>query len=115
MAVLGGWVLLSLQKLTLEGINEPLLSLGSFFRRPRDAHGVESSSSSSSYIAEVKMDPCHLTQLKLGKLIGSSSGWEVLHCCSISLSFVTWKLKGAMNLGNCLRPCEASPASIGCR
>jgi len=69
---------LSLQKLTLEGINEPLLSLGSFFRRPRDAHGVESSSSSSSYIAEVKTGPRHLTQLKLGKLIGSSSGWEVL-------------------------------------
>jgi len=67
---------LSLQKLTLEGSNEPLLSLGSFFRCPGDAH-EDDESCSSSYITEVKTDPCRLTQLKLGKLIGSS-GWEVL-------------------------------------
>ncbi|KAL6847279.1 hypothetical protein ACP4OV_023132 [Aristida adscensionis] len=63
----------SLIELTVEGSNEQLLSSGSFFH-PRHAHVDESLS--SSCIVDVKA--LHLKQLKLGRMTGSSSGWEVL-------------------------------------
>ncbi|KAF8692273.1 hypothetical protein HU200_039881 [Digitaria exilis] len=62
----------SLRELTLEGSIEQLLSSGSFFR-PCHAHGDGVSSPSSCTVK-----PPHITQLKLGGLIGSSSGWELL-------------------------------------
>ena len=57
----------------MEGNNEQLLSSDSFLC-PRPAHCDVSSP--SSCIVDVK--PPHITQLKLGGLIGSSSGWELL-------------------------------------
>ncbi|XP_066359452.1 putative disease resistance protein RGA3 isoform X1 [Miscanthus floridulus] len=69
---------LSLQSLELEGSNGQLVSSGCFFhahhRHAAHAHGDESSS--SSCIVDVTGTP--LKRLNLGRLIGSSSGWEVL-------------------------------------
>lgn len=66
----------SLKNLTLEGSHEQLLSSGCFFHPHHAAHGHGNESSSSSCIVDVKYP--HLTELKLGRLIGSSSGWEML-------------------------------------
>ncbi|WVZ91564.1 hypothetical protein U9M48_037716 [Paspalum notatum var. saurae] len=65
-----------LSSLTLEGSSEHLLSSGRFFnmRHAGHAHGEEPLS--SSCIVNVK-HPHHM-ELKLGRLIGSSSGWDVL-------------------------------------
>jgi len=59
----------SLRSLTLEGSNEQLM-----FFRPHHAHADESSS--SSCIVDVRCP--ELTALKLSRVVGSSSGWEVL-------------------------------------
>ncbi|CAL4891313.1 unnamed protein product [Urochloa decumbens] len=64
---------LSLRELTLEGSIEQLLSSGSFFD-PRHAH----CNVSSPFFCVVDEKPPHITQLKLGGLVGSSSGWELL-------------------------------------
>jgi hypothetical protein len=68
----------SLQSLTLEGSNGQLVSSGCFFhpchRHAAHAHGDESSSSS----CVVDVMGTRLKQLYLHRLMGSSSGWEVL-------------------------------------
>ncbi|CAN6329661.1 unnamed protein product [Urochloa humidicola] len=56
---------LSLQSLTLEGSNGQLLSSGCFFHHAAQAPSTEAS-------------PSHIRQLKLGRMMGSSSCWEVL-------------------------------------
>nr|XP_025878681.1 putative disease resistance protein RGA3 [Oryza sativa Japonica Group] len=66
----------SLKNLTLEGSHGQLLSSGCFFHPRHAAHGHGNESSSSSCIVDVKYP--HLTYLKLDRLIGSSSGWEML-------------------------------------
>ncbi|KAF8733309.1 hypothetical protein HU200_014913 [Digitaria exilis] len=69
---------LSLRELTLKGSNEQLLSSDSFFHQRHD-RGL---SSASPYIVDVKAP--HITVLKLGGLIGTSSGWELLqHLCGL--------------------------------
>ncbi|TVU49376.1 hypothetical protein EJB05_00684, partial [Eragrostis curvula] len=64
---------LSLKRLTLEASNEQLLSSGSFVN-PR--HADDDESTSSFCIVDVK--PPHLTELNLGRPIGSSCSWKVL-------------------------------------
>ncbi|KAJ1266091.1 hypothetical protein BS78_08G124600 [Paspalum vaginatum] len=65
----------SLQSLTLEGSSGHLLSSGCFFH-PHHAGHAHGDECSSSCIVDVKRP--HLTELKLGRLIGSSSDWDVL-------------------------------------
>jgi Leucine-rich repeat (LRR) protein len=66
----------SLQRLTLEGRNEQLLSSGCFFHAHHASHAPGNEASPSLCIADVI--PRHITQLKLGRMTESSSGWEVM-------------------------------------
>jgi Leucine-rich repeat (LRR) protein len=66
----------SLQRLTLEGRNEQLLSSGCFFHAQHAAHAPGNEASPSLCIADAK--PRHITRLKLGRMMESSSGWEAL-------------------------------------
>ncbi|WVZ91558.1 hypothetical protein U9M48_037710 [Paspalum notatum var. saurae] len=66
----------SLQSLTLEGSSEHLFSSGCFFHPRHGGHAHGEEPSSSSCIVDVKHP--HLKKLKLSRLIGSSSGWDVL-------------------------------------
>ncbi|KAJ1266095.1 hypothetical protein BS78_08G125000 [Paspalum vaginatum] len=98
----------SLQSLTLEGSNEQLLSSGCFFHL-----GDEPSSSScikltAQSLAHVKrLHP--LRELKLGRLIGSSPGWDVLqhltglHALEISHCRDLTRLPESMKCLTCLR------------
>lgn len=99
----------SLQSLTLEGSNEHLLSTGFFFhdhlRHAGRAPGDESSSSSCIVDAQRP----HLLQLKLVRLIGSSSSWDMvehlacLHALEISHCRDLRYLPESMKCLNCLQ------------
>ncbi|TVU49375.1 hypothetical protein EJB05_00683, partial [Eragrostis curvula] len=66
------WFPLSLKRLTFEGGNEQLQYLGSFFN---PGHADEEPTTSS---CTMDAKSPHLTELKLGRLRESSSGWDVL-------------------------------------
>ncbi|WVZ91036.1 hypothetical protein U9M48_037265 [Paspalum notatum var. saurae] len=67
---------LSLRSLTLKGSSEHLLSSGCFFHPRHGGHAHGEEHWSSSCIMDVKRP--HLMELRLGRLIGSSSGWDML-------------------------------------
>ncbi|KAJ1266087.1 hypothetical protein BS78_08G124200 [Paspalum vaginatum] len=100
----------SLQSLTLEASSEQLLSSGCFLHPRHGGHAHGEEPSSSFCIVDVKRP--HLTELKLGRLIGSSSGWDVLehltglHVLEISKCKDLSDLPESMKCLTCLRKLE---------